>query len=84
MENENEGIEIKKEEYQEVIKPDEVIKQEEIITSEETEKRDDYVMLSVKPSTKKRLGEFKIPKESWDAVVNRILDKVIGDGNSIV
>jgi hypothetical protein len=47
---------------------------------EEDEKKNEYAMVSLKLSTKERLYKLKNMEESWDEVVNRILDKVETDG----
>jgi hypothetical protein len=48
------------------------------------EKKNEYVMLPLKPATKERLYKLKNMNESWDDVMNRVIDKaVVSDGQPI-
>ena len=49
-------------------------KQNEVMKEERQEQ--EYTMISLKPPTKERLYKEKKMNESWDDLVNRVLDKV--------
>jgi hypothetical protein len=64
--------------------PIEVEEAKEVIDSNVAENKKGLVMLSIRLPTKERIYRLKLMDESWDAVLNRILDKVVADGDSKV
>jgi len=59
----------------------EEIRTEELVEVPKAPEKERFVMLSIKPTTKERLYKLKSMNEKWDAMINRILDKVVADGD---